>query len=108
MEAPHHIGDVSILIHKGVPVVRAVLQSLMAAATAAIGALVVLLLGARLMGVTTVLLPFATANFLYIGLASLMPELQQERGLRQSLEQTFLLLGGSLLMFVSGGSSAPR
>jgi len=106
-EAPHHIGDVSILIHKGVPVVRAVLLNLMAAGTATLGALVVLLLGARLMSVTTLLLPFTTANFIYIATASLMPELQQERGLRQSLTQTALFLTGSFLMFSSGGSE-PR
>ena len=104
-EAPHHIGDVSILIHKGIPVTRAVLLNLMAAGASAIGALVVLLLGARLMVVTTVLLPFTTANFLYIASASLMPELQQERGLRQSLMQTILFLIGSLLMFASAGGS---
>jgi len=107
-EAPHHIGDVGILIHKGVPVVRAVMLNLMVAGTAALGALVVLLLGTRLMGVTTVLLPFTTANFLYIASVSLMPELQQERGLRQSLTQTILFLIGSLVMFVSFGGSKPH
>ena len=107
-EAPHHIGDVSILIHKGVPVVRAVLLNLMVASTAAVGALIVLLVGERLMSFTTVLLPFTTANFIYIASASLMPELQQERGLRQSLAQTILLVTGSLLMFVSSGSPEPR
>ena len=107
-EAPHHIGDVSILIHKGIPVLRAVLLNLMAASTAVFGALVVLLLGTRLISVTTVLLPFATANFLYIALASLMPELQQERGLRQSLMQTMLFLTGSLLMFASFGGPEPH
>jgi zinc and cadmium transporter len=107
-EAPHHIGDVGILIHKGVPVVRAVMLNLMVAGTAALGALIVLLLGTRLMGVTTVLLPFTTANFLYIASVSLMPELQQERGLRQSLTQTILFLIGSLVMFVSFGGSEPR
>jgi zinc and cadmium transporter len=107
-EAPHHIGDVGILIHKGVPVVRAVLLNLMAAGTAALGALVVLLLGTRLIGVTTVLLPFTTANFLYIASVSLMPELQRERGLRQSLTQTILFLIGSLAMFVSFGGSEPH
>jgi zinc and cadmium transporter len=107
-EAPHHIGDVGILIHKGVPVVRAVLLNLMAAGTAALGALVVLLLGTRLIGVTTVLLPFTTANFLYIASVSLMPELQQERGLRQSLTQTVLFLIGSLAMFMSFGGSEPH
>jgi len=102
-EAPHHIGDVSILIHKGIPVVQAVVLSLLAGATAALGALLVLLVGTQSIGVTTILLPFATANFLYIASANLMPELQNERGLGQSFMQTFLFVAGCSLMFVSGG-----
>ena len=54
------------------------------------------------------LLPFTTANFLYIASASLMPELQHERGLRQSLTQTILFVAGSLLMFVSFGGPEPH
>jgi zinc and cadmium transporter len=104
-EAPHHIGDVSILIHKGIPVMRAVFLNLIAASGSAVGALLVLLIGTRLMSVTSVLLPFTTANFLYIASASLMPELQQERGLRQSFTQTILFVVGSLVMFVSSGAS---
>jgi len=107
-EAPHHIGDVSILIHRGVPIVRAVMLNLMAASTSAIGALVVLLVGERLMSVTTVLLPFTTANFVYIASASLMPELHQERGLWQSLTQTILFLVGCLMMFVFVGGPEPH
>jgi zinc and cadmium transporter len=102
-EAPHHIGDVSILIDKGIPVRRAVILSLLAGATAAVGALLVLLVGTQSIAVTTILLPFATANFLYIASANLMPELQSERGLGQSLMQTFLFVAGCSLMFVSGG-----
>jgi zinc and cadmium transporter len=98
-EVPHHIGDVSILIHKGIPIKRAVYLSLIAASPAALGALLVLLVGARLMGATAVLLPLTTANFLYIAAASLMPELQHERGLRQSFAQTSLFVAGSFLMF---------
>jgi zinc and cadmium transporter len=107
-EAPHHIGDVSILIHKDIPIMRAVYLSLVAASPSALGALLVLLAGARLMGVTTVLLPFTTANFLYIAAASLMPELQHERGLRQSFMQSGLFVAGSLLMFVFSGASGAR
>jgi zinc and cadmium transporter len=99
-ETPHHIGNVSILIHKGTPLLRAVFLNLIAASGAAVGALLVLLIGSRLAEVTTVLLPFTTANFLYIAAASLMPELQHERGLRQSFAQTILFVTGSLLMFV--------
>jgi zinc and cadmium transporter len=104
-EAPHHIGDVSILIHKGIPIIRAVYLSLIAAFPSALGALLVLLVGARLMSLTTVLLPFTAANFLYIASASLMPELQHERGLRQSFMQSGLFVAGSLLMFVFVGAS---
>lgn len=101
-EAPHHLGDVSILIHKGVPVVRAVGLTLLAGGTAAIGGLVVLLIGTQSIGVTTVLLPFTTANFVYIASSSLMPELQRERGLGQSLAQTLFFVAGCSLMFISG------
>ena len=104
-EIPHHIGDVSILIHKGVPVVRAVLLNVLPTTGGTLGALIVLLVGTRL---TDVLLPFTTANFLYIAAASLMPELQHERGMRQSLTQTMLFIVGSVLTFVSFGGPEPR
>ena len=90
----------SILIHNGMPVRRAVFLNLMVGGTAAIGALLVLLVGTRSTGVTNVLLPFTTANFLYIASASLLPELKRERGVRQSVAQTMLLLLGSGLMLV--------
>ncbi len=101
-EVPHHIGDVSILIHKGIPIMRAVVLSLLAGSTAAVGALLVLLVGARSTWVTTILLPFATANFLYIASANLVPELRHETRLRPSLVQIFLFGAGCSLMFVLG------
>jgi len=101
-EIPHHIGDVSILIHRGIPIVRAVVLSLLAGSTAAVGALLVLLVGARSGWITTILLPFATANFLYIASANLVPELRNETRLRQSLVQIFLFGAGCSLMFVLG------
>jgi zinc and cadmium transporter len=106
-EAPHHIGDVSILIHKGVPVKRAVILNLLAGSAAAAGALLVLLIGIRSAGVTLVLLPFTAANFIYIATANLMPELQHERRVRQSFTQTVLFVAGCLLLFVFSGVSEP-
>jgi zinc and cadmium transporter len=97
-EAPHHIGDVSVLIHHGMSIKRSVALNLMVASTSAIGALLVLLLGNQSMTWTTVLLPFTTANFIYIASASLMPELQRERNIRQSIKQIAFLVGGCLLM----------
>lgn len=101
-EVPHHVGDVSILIHKGIPIVRAVALSLLAGSAAAVGALVVLLIGGDSLTVTTILLPLATANFLYIAAANLMPELRGETRLGQSLVQLFLFGGGCSLMLVLG------
>ena len=97
-ETPHHIGDVSILIHSGIPVKRAVALSLAAGSAAAIGALLVLLVGMHSADITDVLLPFTTANFLYIASASLLPELQRVRGVRQSVAQTIFLLFGAFMM----------
>jgi len=77
--------------------------SLLAGAAAALGALLVLLAGTQSIRVTTILLPFATANFVYIAAANLMPELQSEQGVLQSLLQTFLFVAGCSLLFVSGG-----
>jgi zinc and cadmium transporter len=101
-EVPHHIGDVSIMIHKGVPIIRAVLLSFLAGSGAALGALLVLLIGEQVTGVTTLLLPFATANFLYIASANLMPELRDETRLRPSLVQILLFGAGCSLMFALG------
>ncbi len=103
-EAPHHIGDVSILIHKGVAVKQAVGLSLLAGGAAALGGLMVLLIGTESNGFTVVLLPFTTANFLYIAASNLMPELQHERRLRPSLAQLVLFAAGSSLAFFSAGS----
>jgi zinc and cadmium transporter len=99
-EVPHHVGDVSILIHRGIPVRRAVSLNLMIGGAAAIGALLVLLVGTQSAAITDMLLPFTTANFIYIASASLLPELQRERGIRQSLTQTLLLLSGAFLMLL--------
>jgi zinc and cadmium transporter len=104
-EAPHHIGDVSILIHKGVPVMRSVILNLLAGSAAAAGALLVLLMGTRSESVTLVLLPFTAANFIYIAAANLMPELQHERRVPQSIAQTVMFVAGCLLLFVFSGVS---
>jgi zinc and cadmium transporter len=104
-ETPHHIGDVSILIHKGIPVMRSVMLNLLAGSAAAAGALLVLLIGTRSAGVTLVLLPFTAANFIYIAAANLMPELQHERRVRQSFAQTLMLVAGCLFLFVFSGVS---
>jgi len=102
-EGPHHIGDVGILIHSGIRVRRAVLLNLLASGASAAGALLVLFIGTRAESVTTAMLPFTTANFIYLSAASLVPTLHRERNLKRSVLQTGLFVGGALLMFLLAG-----
>jgi zinc and cadmium transporter len=107
-EAPHHIGDVNVLIHLGTSIKRSVALNLMVGSTSAIGALLVLLLGSRSVAWTTVVLPFTTANFIYIASVSLMPELHHERNVGQSITQILFLMLGCLLMLAVSFASAGR
>jgi zinc and cadmium transporter len=102
-EGPHHVGDVGILIHSGLPVRKAVLLNLVASLPSFLGALLVLFVGTHAQGLMAGLLPFTTANFLYIAGSTLVPEMQQERGFYRSLGQFVLFLTGTLSMYVIGG-----
>lgn len=102
-EAPHHVGDVGILIHSGLPVRRAVKLNMLASVPSALGALLVLFVGSRAGGFTAALLPLTTANFLYIAATNLLPEMQEERGWAQSAVQVVLFVSGTFLMYMIGG-----
>jgi zinc and cadmium transporter len=102
-EGPHHVGDVGILIHSGLPVRKAVVLNLLASLPSFLGALLVLFVGTHAEGLMAALLPFTTANFLYIAGSTLVPEMQQEHGLSRSAVQVCLFLTGTLSMYVIGG-----
>ena len=86
-EVPHHIVDVGVLIYTGMGRGRATLLNLIATSGCAIGGVLVLIAGLKSAAFTYTLLPIAAANFLYIGLAILVPELQREENGRRSLLQ---------------------
>lgn len=64
-----------------------------------LGAIAVLALGTHLKDYTNYLLPIAAANFLYIALANLLPELSHIRSRSQSLKQILLVIGGMAVMY---------
>ena len=99
-EIPREIGDFAVLIHGGLPVKRALLLNLSTGLVSILGALAVLLIGTHLKGYTQWLLPVAAANFLYIALANLLPELSHIRSRSQSLKQILLIVFGMWLMFI--------
>jgi zinc and cadmium transporter len=97
-EVPQELGDFGVLVYGGLPVRKAVLYNFASALTAAVGAVLTLLLGGYITGLSTSLLPFAAGSFLYIAGSDLIPELQRERRLSTSLWQSLLVLLGVVLM----------
>jgi zinc and cadmium transporter len=97
-EVPHHIADVGVLVYSGLTRRRAVALNLLATFGCAMGGVLVLVFGARV-DLATSLLPIAAANFLYIAIGILLPELQREESGRRSAMQlaclvfTLLLIG---------------
>lgn len=98
-ELPREIGDFAVLIHGGLSVKRALVLNLLTGLVSILGALGVLVLGSHLKGYADWLLPVAAANFLYIALANLLPELSHIGNRSQSLKQLLLVAFGIWLMF---------
>lgn len=99
-EIPREIGDFAVLIHGGLPVKKAILFNLLTSLAAIVGAVAVLIVGSHLKGYADWLLPIAAANFLYIALANLLPELAHVRNRRQSFIQILLVIFGLALMYL--------
>ncbi len=102
-EIPHHVADVGVLIYSGLSKRKAVLLNLLATAGCATGGFIVLLLGSRTTSLVPILLPITTANFIYIAVAILLPELQRERNGKRAAIQSVCLIGGVGLMCALSG-----
>jgi zinc and cadmium transporter len=88
-ELPQELADFAVLVDSGLPVGTAVSANLASASTAIAGAIATLLADSWLGHAATLGVPITAGGFLYIALASLIPELQRDRGL-----PAFLLQGG--------------
>lgn len=98
-EVPHHLADVGVLVYSGMTKRKAVLLNFLATMGCATGGLFVLVFGSRFRPFTAALLPITAANFLYIAIAILMPELEKEQERRRSSIQTLCLVGSAALMW---------
>ncbi len=105
-EIPQEFGDFGVLIQAGYSRRRALLYNFLSALMALVGIIVVLTLGdftfplfeAPPVSLSTILLPFAAGNFIYVSLTDLMPELHKERRTKHTLIQFLVLLLGITLM----------
>lgn len=97
-EIPQEIGDFGVLVHGGFTKKKALFFNFLSALTSFLGALLVLIIGARIGDLITFLVPFTAGGFLYIASSDLIPELQKECELDKSVEQLIGLVLGVFVM----------
>jgi zinc and cadmium transporter len=97
-EIPQEIGDFGILVNGGLSIKRALFFNLLAALMAFLGAVITILIGAQIRNYGVYLLPVTAGGFIYIAGPDLIPELQQEVKLSNSIWQFGALLMGVVVM----------
>lgn len=99
-EIPQEIGDFGVLLHGGLSKTKALVFNFVSALTAVAGAILVLILGERIVGVSQLLIPFTAGGFIYIAGSDLIPELHKETNLAKSLIQMVGLILGIGIMLI--------
>lgn len=97
-EIPQEMGDFGVLLHSGMKPGKALLFNFLSAATAILGAVLVLVLGANI-DITAYVVPITIGGFLYIANADLIPELHKETKVSQSILQLVGFFIGILIMY---------
>lgn len=96
-EVPHRLGDFALLVHMGLSRGRAALLAISAGASSLLGWALVASLDGRGNYAVAWLLPVSAGSFLYIAMADLLPELQNERRPRVVLWQIVCLAAGIVI-----------
>ena len=97
-EIPQEIGDFGILLHAGYTKRKALWFNFLSALAAVFGAVVTLLIGKSVEGITNALVPITIGGFLYISLSDLLPQIHEEPKTKRSIRQFFLVLFGIAVM----------
>ncbi len=97
-EIPQEIGDFGILVNGGLSIRRALMFNLLAALMAFAGAVVTIVIGGQFQNYAVYLLPVTAGGFIYIAGPDLIPELQQEVKVSNSIWQFCALLMGVMVM----------
>lgn len=97
-EIPQEIGDFGVLLHGGFNKAKALFYNFMSALAAMIGAIAVLMIGAKTQDITIFLLPFTAGGFIYIAGSDLIPELHKESHPERSVVQLIGIIMGVLVM----------
>jgi zinc and cadmium transporter len=97
-EIPQEVGDFGILVNGGLSIKKALMFNLLAALMAFAGAVVTIVIGGQFENYAVYLLPITAGGFIYIAGPDLIPELQQEVKVSNSIWQFCALLMGVFVM----------
>ena len=100
-EIPQEIGDFGLLLHKGMPKNKIIIVNVISAAVAFAGALLTYLFGNLLENYVAIFLALTAGFFIYIATSDLIPEINYERRRRYAIIESFLLIFGVVVIFLS-------
>lgn len=100
-EIPQEIGDFGVLLKKGVERKKILLINLLSALASVVGAVITFYLGSSFASLSVALVAVSAGFFLYISLSNLIPEIHHENRRGFALAETFALLSGILLTYIT-------
>lgn len=98
-EIPHELGDFGILLHSGYKRKNVLAFNILTGLTAFAGALLGFYFAEKIEGALPLLLSLTTANFIYLSLADLLPEIH-EKAKKGAFIHVAMFIFGVLLMLV--------
>ena len=93
-ELPQEIADMGVLLYSGMSKRKALLYNFFSAITALFGTIVGILLIDSIESFNSLIIPFATGNFLYIAASNLVPQLHRDCKLSDTFIHIFAIVFG--------------
>jgi len=101
-EVPHELADFGILLHMGFKRKKVLLFNILTGIFAFIGAFLGYFIGNKIDGILPILLSLTSANFIYLSLSDLLPEIHEEAKGKKALMHTFsFFLGITFVIILS-------
>ncbi|MBI4078768.1 MAG: ZIP family metal transporter [Candidatus Levybacteria bacterium] len=100
-EIPQEIGDFGLMLHKGLRKKKIILVNVLSAAVSFIGAIATYLLGGIVEGYVPVFLAITAGFFIYIASSDLIPEIHHEKRRGFAIIESFLLVVGIAVIWVT-------
>jgi len=100
-EIPQEIGDFGVLIHAGFSTKKALLFNFFSALASILGAVIIIFLGQKIIGLSDLILPITAGGFIYISASDLIPELKKDVSINKTIKQLLgIFLGLGIMILV--------